>query len=67
MYGPIKNGLCISFLGTKITEANKLLKTDAKTVLYRTILCVRAATPMNYAKEKIKAHDSFFLLDIYKY
>ena len=42
------------FLGTKTTEANKLLKTDAKTVLYRTILRVRAAPPLNYAKEKIK-------------
>jgi hypothetical protein len=28
------------FLGTKTTEADKLLKTDAKTVLYRTILRV---------------------------
>ena len=27
------------FLGNKTTEGNKLLKTDAKTVLYRTILC----------------------------
>ena len=42
------------FLGTKTTEANQLLKTDAKTVLFKTIrltiLCARALMPLNYAK-----------------
>ena len=37
---PIKNGLWISFQRLKATEANKSLKTDAKTILYRTILRV---------------------------
>ena len=46
------------FVGTKTTELNKLLITDAKTVLYRTILCVRAATQdaSELCKRKNKAN-----------
>ena len=47
-YGPLKEWSLHQFLGTKTTEANKLLKTDAKTILYKAILSVVVFTNINF-------------------